>query len=161
MNLLLYLAGLSALVVESVSVRSCGGSREADNEPIDILSATSQRWYGGTEESGWGINYTFRVLYDKTSDIAFDTMWIDNRAYAPQLSPYELDSRKAIGPMDTISMFCKFHKSNDPGNDFAETPHVSDGPDFAGAALLIYRLSGKRFTYTVDSISTLPALYYP
>jgi hypothetical protein len=154
------LSVLSALVLGFVLV-SCVTARTTGKDPIEIISATSQRWYGGTEESGWGINYTFKVVYDKTSDIRFDTMWIESRAYIPQLSPYELDSRKAIGPIDTISMFCKFHHSNDPGDGHAEHPPMSDGPEFNGSALLIYHLETTRLTYHVDSIGVLPALYYP
>lgn len=141
---------------------SCAGSKTGyQSGGVQIISATSQRWYGGTEESGWGIDYTFQVRFDKTAGYVFDTVWIEDRAYIPRLSQYMLDVRKDIGPVDTIPMHCTYHKPNSPTDEYAEYPPRSDGPEYDGAALLIYHLQGMRYALAVDSIKVLPAVYYP
>jgi hypothetical protein len=148
-------------VVIAVILAGCGASRLPGGGPVEVIHATSQQWFGGTEESGYGTNYRFRVVYDKTKDVTFDTMWIGERAYVPELSAFLLNQRKTIGPIDTIPLVCRYHKSNNPLDGYSEHPPKANGPPFKGAALLIYHFEGSRHTCVVDSIQPLEALYYP
>jgi len=151
-----------AIIILMAMAMGCAASRVSlKNDPVRVVKATSQRWYGGMEQSGWGTNYRFKVVHDKTAGITFDTIWIENRAYIPQLSPYEIQHRADFGAIDTLTLYCEYHHSNYPSDEYREHPPLSVGPEYDGAALLIYRKDGTRLSYAIKEITSLPAVYYP
>lgn len=150
------------LILFVIALAACSSSKTHQSDsPIEVLKATSQKWFGGVSDAGWGEYFNFKMVLDKTAGLTFDTVWIDNRAYIPHFDRYESQVRKDLGPVDTLTLVCEFRTKPDSDGDMTENPPQTQQPSFDGKALILYTKDENRLSYIVNEIEVLPALHYP
>lgn len=142
---------------------ACGTTKNAVNAPaLEVVKATRQAWMGGAYGSGQGHYYRVVLVPEKgkiDDTLHFDTVYTDGRAFTPEVSIDE-------GAFHLAFEYSQRPKRDDNGvlmeGDVHENPPKAHlYPDFEGAALVVGRFDGKRFSVAIDSFTNLQPLAYP
>jgi hypothetical protein len=70
---------LQTLALLALTLGACHTPKHVDHQqpPFTLIEASSQQWTAGREEGGRGTEYYFKLAL-KTSNITFDSMWVNN-----------------------------------------------------------------------------------
>ena len=123
-------------------------------EPITVLSATSQKWHGGTAKSGSGTRYEIMVVA-RTNDIQIDSLYLT--AYTVKLTTIK-DNKEAtaIQKGDTLLLKASTNKNT------IKQVLTDDGAKPLGVAQLSVTSPKKRRQFVpIEKIEALKELYYP
>jgi hypothetical protein len=142
------------------------------SQSFKVAGATQQRWAGGVRGSGTGINYEITLIAKQASSkMSIDQLWVGNQFYEVKAGkkftgPAPFDFK----PNDTIyinatQLFPGERMPDDPdtGPEFIDIVPVNTPPPYKykGAALIGYKLNGKRKYMPIAKIDQLPNLDYP
>ena len=149
-------------IVLSILLMSCSATKMQNEQPFDLINATSQKWYGGAAGSGYGTEYKF--FFEKKSDteVAFDTVWINDRAFIPEIANVSFPLKNIEkGHQFSLNMNYRFMENKYTGEVF-ESPVKDEAgsPEYAGDALLIYKVNGERKTMIIQKIEAKTPNFY-
>ena len=151
-----YLLFFLAIVI----VSACANMK-ANKPHVEVMNAYSQKWFGGAAGSGYGTNYTFKLKKNTSESISFDTIWIQERAYIPEMQNI---TNPGAAPDSGDEFYLKMqyrYRDNEYTGEVSESPPKSDGPAYEGDALIIYRMNGERKTIVVKQMNVEEPLFYP
>jgi len=73
-----HFVGLSLLMIVTVSFSQCASKKVLqDKLPVELVEVYSQRWVGGIEEAGSGVNI---ILLVKDNSVKLDSVYFKDRA---------------------------------------------------------------------------------
>ncbi len=133
----------------------------------DVLTATSQRWYGGVFGSGSGTDYqiTLRFPPGWGDAVRVKTLWVDDRAFTPDVEWSALPS--GGGRFATLRAAFRAVPRLDPDNPGQvlgideSPPRDPQAPEFVGAALVVTEALGQTQDWAIPAFHELPPLFYP
>lgn len=148
---------LSALGMLALTVTACHTQQQSASQrrpPFTLIDASSQDWTAGREDGGRGTEYYFKIAL-KTSDITFDSMWVDNKALPVFIA------REGNTVSSTPVTYAKGDTIILRGTALAHAT-TSIQPDLApGAARIRYRVNDKSAYYTIEHIEKKESLNLP
>jgi len=123
---------------------------ENKKEFFKLLNATSESWTAGVANGGSGIDYYFKIKITTSSNIKFDTAWINNKAFEIYISK-ETNSVSSqpikYGNGDTITV-----RVSDLKNQNSKSVNVNPPKKYDGAALVGFTVNGKRNYFNIKEI---------
>jgi hypothetical protein len=123
---------------------------ENKKEFFKLLNATSESWTAGVANGGSGIDYYFKIKITTSSNIKFDTAWINNKAFEIYISK-ETNSVSSqpikFGNGDTITV-----RVSDLKNQNSKSVNVNPPKKYDGAALVGFTVNGKRNYFNIKEI---------
>ena len=163
------------MIIEMGASTSPGGEAisllytPAGSNEFLLQRATSQAWVGGVQGSGSGIDYRFRLTLLTAELPDINEVWIGQRRFEPRI---QLPSGKTVDSLlvgDVIEVLCNFRRvpvfDGAPFEseivDWREVPEISEGPDYDGAALILYERNETSTELVVPTIDALPELFFP
>jgi hypothetical protein len=140
-------------------------SKENSIEDFTILIATSQDWHGGIKGSGSGTNYEICIITRQPSGLlAIDQLWVGEKFHTAQaVKKFPATSKDGFTANDTVYIHAADHCKSPDNKDTTATEEKNIAPPFLykGAALIGYKIFGKRMYKTIDAIEKKPTLNYP
>jgi hypothetical protein len=132
------------------------------NGYFTMIRATSQEWVAGIRGGGRGTDYSFKLEIATDQDLQFDTVWMNNRAYAlfaTKEKPGGSSQPIVFSKGDVIVLSAsEVHYEQAQSQGFIE----QDPPQsFAGDALIGFRVNGSRMYFSVQEIELLDPSYRP
>ena len=163
------------MIIEMGASTSPGGEAisllytPAGSNEFLLQRATSQAWVGGVQGSGSGIDYRFRLTLLTAELPDINEVWIGQRRFEPRI---QLPSGKTVDSLlvgDVIEVLCNFRRvpvfDGAPFEseivEWREVPEISEGPDYDGAALILYERNETSTELVVPTIDALPELFFP
>ncbi len=148
----------------SISDTSC-------HKKFELISAVSQKWTGGREETGFGTYYELTIVPNTDSDnLLFDRLWIGKKYF--DIQSYQKGKKmrnNLFGKGDTITI--RVNNSvrpkpmpfvrKDDNNDKCLTEKHPLPKEYKGEALLSYVYKGKRKYFTIKHFTESEPLAYP
>jgi hypothetical protein len=135
-------------------------------DTFKIIEATSQKWYGGRQEIGYGTNFEITIVSKVNSEIlVFDKLWLGTEYF--DIQTFQKGKRiknNTFGPGDTITILIEKKMSPEPMPFVEEDNHRQDPPppyEYDGRALLSYQLKSKRKYKIIKQFKKLEDLRYP
>lgn len=143
---------------------TCGNTLPELENAFEVIDFTSQDWYGGPMGSGGGTYFVIQLNVIIQSVNSIDGVWIENRYYPPDVTnvtspdsiPY-VDGDKILINLD----YRWIPDMPEHGQEASEDPPLENGPDYTGAALIVFTINGETKGFVVDSIRVLDPIYYP
>jgi len=135
-------------------------------QPFKILEKTSQDWSGGTEESGFGTSYRFKMIAKKGSGkLVIDRLWVgkDYFEVKPYLKPGFFNN-STFHRKDTIRILATKFKGSEQNKerniDINSSKYVKPPFEYEGDAILGYMIKNKRKYKKIESLTRLEKLNY-
>jgi len=140
---------------------------------FELIGATSQKWTGGRQETGFGTYYELTIVPNTNSDnLIFDKLWIGKRYFDVQSFQKGKKMRNNLfAKGDTITIRVnkdEVHKRMPfeikPENEDKEKCLTEKHPvpkEYEGEALLSYIFKGKRKYFEIKHFTVLEPVYYP
>lgn len=133
---------------------------------FDVLEATSQKWTGGTPDSGKGTNYAVTMLAKTNHEnLQIDQLWIGDNFYKVQ--PYKRTQNRrdtSFVKNDTIFIQANLLFQPDQKGVMLEVKNyenIEKPCDYDGEALIGYELKGKRKYKEIEKLKQLKYIPYP
>ncbi len=156
---------MKILLFISFAILSFSGS--FCSHKFEIIEASSQKWYGGARNSGYGTKYELTIIPKADSEVLkFDKLWIGSE-YFP-VSCFQKGKRiknDTFGYGDTISI--QINKHNNPKSipiiekDSISKENTKAPFKFKGEALLSYTYKSKRKYVKIEKFTEKEPLQYP
>lgn len=143
---------------------ACKSSENQNGKSMEITNAFQQKWYGGAAGSGWGIDYTFKLVMNRDNKCQFDSVWIDSMVYEPVLlNKLPGDTLFLLKKGDTITVICKYYyrEIGESGEIFESPSEKSTPPNYKGVALILFRANGVAYKLPVERLEVKEAIFYP
>ncbi len=152
------------LALLSINDTSC-------HKKFELINATSQKWTGGRQETGYGTYYELTIVPNTNSEnLVFDKLWIGNDYFDVQSYQKGKKMRNNLfGKGDTITIRVNksikpepmhFEISNDKKNKCLTENHPVP-KEYKGDALLSYTYKGKRNYFEIKHFTVKEPVYYP
>lgn len=124
-----------------------------------IIEATSQKWVGGLQSTGEGVNYKITIVARTNSDkLNIEEVWIKNKLckhkiFNPKIRKFGNNFFKNDTIFLTATIKVNNSKSN-PGKD------IQLPVDCNSETVIGYTIKNKKKYKPVDNIKILKSLYY-
>lgn len=139
---------------------------------FELIKATSQKWYGGRQETGFGTYYELTIIPNSNSDnLLFDKMWVGKQYFEIQCYQKGKKMRNNLfGKGDTITIRVnkdEVHKKlpfvvkDDNSKEKCLTEKYPVPKEYTGDALLSYVYKGKRKYFEIKEFTKIEPVYYP
>ena len=122
---------------------------------VKVIESEAYKWAGGRAESGMGINYTFKIVAGKSSDIlTIDELWIDTNYFKvkPQKQLDDLSISNEFDKKDTVIIQVNHMLIKGKYSPENNTEQIAAPIDFEGDALIGYKIKGKQKYLEVEKI---------
>ncbi|MEN8121061.1 MAG: hypothetical protein ABFS35_11965 [Bacteroidota bacterium] len=130
-----------------------------------IIDATSQKYAGGHEKSGYGTRYNIKLIAKKNSKkLKIDQLWIGEEYFdvKPIKDPKHKNDHE-FSKNDTINLYIKHHihtdeemKKTQKNKNKVKLPYK-----YQGAALIGYKIRNKRKYKVIEKFTVLEKIFYP
>jgi len=133
---------------------------------IKLVDAVSYSWAGGRQESGKGINYTFKFVAGKSSEILeINQLWVDSVYFEvkPQRQLKDLSISHEFEKHDTIIIQANHRFLPDENMELKAAYSNEQIPppyEYSGKALIGYKKRGKQKYLEIEEIKNQKPKYY-
>ena len=136
-----------------------------------ILEATQQSWTGGIKGSGRGTNYQFKLQITTGRAIAFDTIWLNESKFLPEITRGNSRNYKGIlTKNDTVSLLVRDFipdryqqeiMRRDTAKEILPIKKKVIAPiKYKGEALMRFYINGKEKYVAHKTIKKITPIYY-
>lgn len=137
---------------------------------FELINATSQKWYGGREETGFGTYYELTIVPKTNSDnLVFDQIWIGKKYFDIQCFQKGKKMRNNLFAKgdtvtirvnkDEVKRIMPFESKEDKDDCLIKKHPLPK--EYEGEALLSYVYKGKRKYFEIKKFTEIEPVNYP
>jgi hypothetical protein len=132
---------------------------------VQIIQSTSQEWFGGLQESGYGTNYKLSVKTKLGSDqLQIDELWIGDihakiRVLADPSNPKGTSFKK--GSLISIVAATTLRPGPDDKPQLLGADSIKKPYNYKGEGLLGYTCKGRKAYLEISEFKKLEKIIYP
>ena len=141
------------------------------HKSFELINATSQKWTGGRQETGFGTYYELTIIPNTNSEnLVFDKMWVGKKYFDVQSFQKGKKMRNNLfGKGDTVTIRVNvsvrpqpmpFDRKDD-NKDKCLTEKHPVPKEYKGEALLSYVYKGKRKYFEIKEFTKKEPIFYP